>query len=151
MHEPIWEGMEGYLAGKPDSNFTRHLEACPECRDIVVAMESQSMLVRSLKAPADTEPGPGFYARVMDRIETQRSASIWSVFLEPLFAKRLIYSTAVLTALLGVFLFTSPKEDMTASSVPEQIFAEEAPPPAQLVDQEQDRNTVFVQFATFTE
>lgn len=151
MHEPIWEGIEGYLAGKPDASFTRHLEACPECRDLVAAMEGQSLLVRSLKAPADAEPAPGFYARVMDRIETQRSASIWSVFLEPLFAKRLIYSTAVLTALLGVFLFTSPKEDMTASSVPEQIFAEEAPPPAQLVDQEQDRNTVFVQFATFTE
>ena len=114
-------------------------------------MEGQALVIRSLKAPTDLEPAPGFYARVMDRIDTQRNNSIWSVFLEPLFAKRLIYSTAVLTALLGIFLFTSPKDDMMASSVPEQIFAEEAPPPAQLVDLEQDRNTVFVQFATFTE
>lgn len=152
MHEPIWEGMEGFLAGKPDASFTRHLDSCAECRDMVALMQAQSLMIRTLKAPADVEPPAGFYARVMDRIDTQRNASIWSVFLEPLFAKRLVYSTAVLTALLGIFLFTSPKDDtMSASSVPEQIFAEEAPPPAQLVDQEQDRNTVFVQFATFTE
>ena len=35
--------------------------------------------------------------------------------------------------------------------MPEQILSEEVPPPAQLVDLEQDRNVVFVQFATYQE
>ena len=67
MHEPIWEGMEGYLAGKPDASFSRHLESCADCRDVVAAMEGQALVIRSLKAPTDLEPAPGFYARVMDR------------------------------------------------------------------------------------
>lgn len=155
MHAPIREGLEGYLAGKPDSSFLQHLSACSECRQMVQGFEDQANLIREIRLDASVqeslEPSPGFYARVLGRIEQEKSSSIWSVFLEPLFARRLMYATATLTVLLGVFLFTSPKDDpiILAGSAPEQILAEELPPSPQLQDAEQDRNTVFVQFATF--
>jgi len=151
LHQPAREGIEAYLAGKPDANFISHIESCAECRETVFQLEFHSTLLRDLRAPADLEPPPGFYARVLERIDSQRSFSIWSVFLEPLFARRLMYASAVLTILLGVFLFTSPKDDFTATSMPERILAEENHPPAQLVDLEQDRNTVLVQLTTYEE
>lgn len=152
MHPPIREDLESYLAGKPTSAaFQEHLSACAECRTAVRLMERQSRILRTLRPIEEVEPAPGFYARVLERIEMQKAASIWSVFLEPVFARRLIYASAVLTLLLGVLLFTSPREETAlASSVPEQILAEEVPR-AQLVDIEQDRNTVFVQLSTYQE
>ncbi|MBI3681648.1 MAG: hypothetical protein HY235_14800 [Acidobacteria bacterium] len=152
MHEPVVEGLEAYLAGRPDAEFIRHLDFCPACRECVRELTEQSRLLRSLRPPDGLEPAPGFYGRVIDRIQLQKSASIWSVFLEPLFARRLMYASAVATLLLGIFLFTSPKDENMASSMPEQILAEDdAPPPAQLVDLEQDRNMVFVQLTTYQE
>lgn len=151
MHQPTREGLESFLAGRPEPAFLAHLQQCPECREFASLLESQSAIIRTLRPAEELEPPPGFYARVMDRIETQRSNSIWSVFLEPLFARRLMYASAVLTVVMGVFLFTSPKDEMMASTMPEQILAEEMPPPTRLVDLEQDRNTVLVQLTTYQE
>jgi hypothetical protein len=151
MHQPAREGIEAYLAGKPEPDFLQHIEECLDCRETVSQLQFHSTLIRDLRAPADLEPPAGFYGRVMDRIDGQRTSSIWSVFLEPLFARRLMYASAVLTLLLGLFLFTSPKDDLSASSMPEQILAEENHPPAHLVDLEQDRNTVLVQLTTYEE
>lgn len=150
MHQPVRDGIEAYLAGKPDAGLLSHLEACLECREMVTQLVSQSQLIRSLRCPDPLDPPPGFYARVMDRIDAEGGSSIWSVFLEPFFARRLMYASAVLTLLLGLFLFTSPKEDFSAHSMPEQFLVEEAPA-AQLVDSEQDRNTVLVQLTTYQE
>ena len=151
MHQPMREGFEDYLTGKPEPVFLAHFNECQECRDLAGQLKQQSETIRTLRSPEELEPAPGFYARVMERIETQKNASIWSVFLEPLFARRLMYASAVLTVIMGILLFTSPKDDMMASTMPEQIFAEEAPPPARLVDLEQDRNTVLVQLTTYQE
>ena len=62
-------------------------------------------LLAGLKAPEEVSPRAGFYARVMDRIETQRGKSIWSVFLEPLFGRRLALASAILMVLLGAALY----------------------------------------------
>ncbi len=151
MHQPIWEGLEAYLAGKPGPAFLAHMEVCPTCESEVSQLAEQARLFRTLRAPESVEPAQGFYARVLERIESQKSNSIWGVFLEPVFFRRLAYSTGVLTVLLGIFLFTSPKHETFATTMPAQILVEEAPPPAELVDLETDRNTVFVQLASFQE
>src|SRR3954468_21573871 len=67
-------------------------------------------LLAELKAPEDVGPAPGFYARVMDRIESQRSNSIWSVFLEPIFGRRLALVSGLLMLLLGAALFVPSTE-----------------------------------------
>lgn len=151
MHQPTREGLESFLAGRPEPAFLAHINQCPECQELAGLFQSQSAIIRTLRPAEEVEPPPGFYARVMDRIEVQKSSSIWSVFLEPLFARRLMYASAVFTVVMGIFLFTSPKDEMMASTMPEQILAEEMPPPTQLVDLERDRNTVFVQLTTYQE
>ncbi|MBS1831944.1 MAG: hypothetical protein JST65_04490 [Acidobacteria bacterium] len=63
-------------------------------------------LLRALKAPADVAPRPGFYARVMERVETQQKSSIWSVFLEPVFSRRLAFASLAMMLLMGVALLS---------------------------------------------
>ncbi|MCS7025211.1 MAG: hypothetical protein NZV14_10445 [Bryobacteraceae bacterium] len=145
------DGLEGYLAGKPDPRLQQHLAQCRECRETATQFLAVAEMVRSLRPAELLEPAPGFYGRVMDRIESQRSSSIWSVFLEPLFAKRLVYASVILTLFLGIMLFTSPKDEAVhLSSTPEHILVEEQPP-VSLVNVDQDRNTVFVQLTTYQE
>lgn len=155
MHQPMEQGLESYLAGRPDESFLRHIEECVECREAVGVAQLHSEIIQTLRAPAESfEPAAGFYARVMDRIESQRESSIWSVFLEPLFGRRLMYASAVLTLLLGIFLFTSPREDQ---SMAEQILAEQSHPSVAAASFEQDdhmqqdRETVLVQLTTYQE
>jgi hypothetical protein len=84
--------------------------------------EDLTRLLATLRAPEEVStngPRPGFYGRVMDRVETQRKSSIWSVFLEPVFSLRLAAASLTLAILMGVALFT------TGSGEAEEQFAYE--------------------------
>jgi hypothetical protein len=73
--------------------------------------EQLTELLRTLRCPPDVAPRPGFYAKVMDRIESQQKSSIWSVFLEPVFSKRLAFASAALIVLMAVALFNAAPQD----------------------------------------
>lgn len=144
MHQPIIDGLEAYLAGEPGPEFVEHLASCPQCRETAELIAGQTSLVRSLRASAEIEPSPGFYSRVMDRIEGQRPSTIWSAFLEPLFAKRLVYASLALFVILsGIFLSTDVPMDQVAS------IDEVAPVAAQASSGQTDRDTVLVQLSTW--
>jgi hypothetical protein len=141
------DGLEGYLAGKPDPQLLQHFSECGECKEAAAEFLEVTQAVRALRLQEEAEPAPGFYGRVMDRIESQKNSSIWSVFLEPLFARRLMYASAVLTLVLGIMLFTSPRDEPVIAA---GALADERPS-VNLVDVEQDRNTIFVQLTTYEE
>jgi len=155
MHQPIRDGLEDYLAGREHPHFSAHLAACSDCRENVNRIIRQNELLRLLRVEgADLAPSPGFYARVIDRIDAQKRQSFWFLFLEPLFFRRLLYASLALLLLLGVSLFNAgpPPDDLVADSgAPEEIFAiqETQAPPVQLTDQEQDRNAVLVQLTSY--
>ena len=119
MHQPVKDNLEEYLrdvSGRfqkplpPDAE--KHLEACGECRTELKEFERQTVALRSLRTPDDAEPRPGFYARVMQRIDEARaSSSVWAAFLEPLFAKRLALASAALVVLLGTFWISTEPRD----------------------------------------
>ena len=164
MHEPVRAHLEECLS-RPDSvpAYVRaHVEACPECREELDDFVAQSALFRGLAVRGEVEPRPGFYARVMDRIEAERPASIWSILLEPRFGFRLSVASAVLVVLMGVFLFSG--EPMNSSTPPMQIEPttvltvasggrQDVPAPVLGVSEtpEQVRNEVFVSLATYQE
>jgi predicted anti-sigma-YlaC factor YlaD len=121
MHEPIREKLEEYLkgsAGKISQDFHAHLEACQECAGEVQQMEAQVEMLRALRPGVEIEPSAGFYARVMDRIETQGRASIWSVLLEPAFGRRLAVACAALVVLLGTYFVATELNDPMVASAP---------------------------------
>lgn len=150
MHDSVTESLEDYLNGRPQTvEVEEHLRTCESCRKEVEAMREQSLLFRSLKVPADVEPSAGFYARVMNRIETQNRPSVWSLFAESLFAKRLVYASATFLLLLGTFLVSSSSSESYAASGPEAILAGEELPEPVTMDPGRDRDVVLVNLATW--
>lgn len=121
MHDVIRNGLESYLsrhlAPERLAAFRGHLAECAPCREVVTAFEQQSALIRSLRVPEEeAAPAAGFYARLMERIDSQRPISLWSVFLQPLFARRVMYASLALFLFLGSsMLWTDESHDVFAN------------------------------------
>jgi predicted anti-sigma-YlaC factor YlaD len=110
MHRSIRDHLEEVLAGSRDgAKLQEHLTNCEECGSEVEAMREQALLLRDLRS--DVEPRPGFYARVMERIDAEGPASIWNVFIESAFGRRLAMASMVLALLLGVYVVTAEQRD----------------------------------------
>jgi hypothetical protein len=157
MHEPIKRHVEGYLS-RPDGvpvEFTDHLLRCQPCREELAAMKAHSELVRSLRVPADIEPRPGFYARVVERIESQKQNSFWALFLEPAFGRRIAVAAFSLALLIGVYLFSMGPIDVGQPVTAERrqivLPGEDQVAPVLGADEEQNRGAVLVNLVTYEE
>jgi hypothetical protein len=151
MHEPVKEHIEAYLAGsdKLPVEFMAHLKSCHTCREEADELKLQSELLKILRAPAEADPRPGFYARVVERIESQRQSSIWSLFLEPAFGRRLALASATLAVLMGLYLFSS--EPGMPNNVVYLPGEDQVAPALGMHGREQDRGIILVDLASFQE
>jgi hypothetical protein len=151
MHEPLKGRIEEYLQGDghmPD--VEQHLEACESCRQELTLMSQQSELLRTLRT--EVEPSPGFYARVLSRIDSQTQTSVWSIFSDSLFAKRLSYASITFLLLLGTyFVSTAETNQPLVASSPESILAGDEQLRPVGTDPQRDREVVLVNLATFQE
>ncbi|HUA86105.1 MAG TPA: hypothetical protein VMB85_19750 [Bryobacteraceae bacterium] len=157
MHRVIRDHLEEVLADAQqcDPRAVSHINECEQCRGEVQAMRAQARLLRELRTNA--EPRAGFYARVMERIEAQGAASIWNVFSESPFGRRIAAASMALLLLAGIFLYTSSSApDATAASPTVQFIS------GQLPDEDQsqqvltapgapDRDAVLVNLVTYQE
>jgi anti-sigma factor RsiW len=157
MHQPIREGLEAYLSGERATpqlaEFNAHLSHCAECRASVEAMTQQSQLLQSMRPEQPFDPTPGFYARVLERIESQGSDSFWSIFLEPMFGKRFGYAAFAVFLILSGVALVGGQDSVSASSTPEAVLATHAMayPPAPGLDQQHDRDVVFAKLASWSD
>lgn len=169
MHQEIRHNLEDFLKSEDDlkgsaadlpAEFHSHLGECGECAGELRSLQTQSQLLRSLRSPKDIEPRPGFYARVMGRIESQ-PASIWSVFLDRKFGFRLALASAALIALLGTYLVTSEPSGPELAVTP-AIVLTDSPQTAETgvqttasvqqddgLQQRQQRDAVLVNLASY--
>jgi hypothetical protein len=129
MHHEIRNHVEDVLAGSKASPGAEHLDQCQECRAEIRGMREHASLLRELRAPAEAEPRPGFYARVLERIEAQGPISIWNLFTESAFGRRIAVASLALALLLGVYVITSERvaEDPLLASQPAQTPLAEQP------------------------
>lgn len=120
MHREVLDQMENVLsAARTPPVYTAasasawaHLAGCEACRGELAAMKAQAQGIRSLRTPKefeDLEPRPGFYARVMERIEAEGPVSIWNLFMESPFGRRIAVASFALALLLGVYLISSER------------------------------------------
>ena len=147
MHQPIREGLEEYLNGAGErtiaQEFEAHLDSCKECTEELRLIRDQAQSLRLLRSAE--EPRPGFYARVMDRIERQTDQSIWSVFLRPTFGRRIAIASAALALLMGAYLVsTEPGDHSDYGSNPTVVTAVEDSP-------QQQRDAVLANLASYHE
>jgi hypothetical protein len=144
--------MGGSLASEHNPHET-HLCSCEECRSEVAAMREQAALLRDLKAPdTDLEPRPGFYARVMQRIETEGAGSIWNIFFESPFGRRIAAASMALAVLLGLYLITSERfteARLQGEPAAQSIAGEDQPGMVLTVQGAPDRDSVLVNLVTY--
>ncbi len=150
MHELIRERLEELLSDalKHEGRIEDHLAACRECRDELRALREQAALLRTLRCAEPLSPAPGFYARVWERIQFQRSTSVWNALLDPAFAWRLAVGS--LAALLLIGGFVAMKESAPPAPAVTVIAVQEHPRELGF-DPERDRDTVLVTLATYRE
>lgn len=154
MQQPIRERLEEYLSGTdPESRreFESALAQDERGRQEIDAMRRQAELLRSLRAPQgeDLEPAPGFYARVMDHVESQRPLSVWEVFLQPVFARRLAYASLTLILVLGMLTVRASLEPGVMALSPEAILSARPVSRDLGFDRQHDREVVLVNLVSY--
>lgn len=164
MHRLIRDHLEQVLAAPrsrhssaaPNSADVKepnaHLAECEACRDEIAAMREQAEMLRELRA--DVEPRPGFYARVLERIEAQGPGSIWNTFSESAFSRRIAVASMALVLLLGVYLVaTEPLQTHSnAANQPIQLLIGDDQPGLELSSAGlPDRDAVLVNLVTYQE
>jgi anti-sigma factor RsiW len=142
MHREIQNHVEDLLRGAEAAASKQHLAECEECRAKVQAMREHAALLRALRPPEDgvAEPRAGFYARVMERIEAEGPISIWNLFIESAFGRRIAVASMALALLLGIYLITSERtaEEPVIAIQQDQFMSPESPLPASLVVADED-------------
>src|SRR5262249_25262843 len=112
------------------------------------------------------DPRPGFYARVLERIEAEGPVSIWNLFVESAFGKRIALASFALALLLCVYLVSAERaaEPMVASQPMVQVTVQGASSTVSVVngedapgavlsrlDQEQPNDDMLVNLVTYRE
>jgi len=150
MHGPIREHLEELLgtdAERPDAKA--HLASCNECTRELAEMNRQARMLQALRAPEEIEPAPGFYARVLQRIEERKLTSMWSVLTDTPFGKRLAIASLALALALGTWVIGVEKEDGHLGSGP--VIAQQNVDVPVIGDQTQQRDAVLVNLAAYSE
>jgi len=115
MHQLIKDHLEDYLRDPGSQSIPRevhtHLASCSACAEETNFLGAQSRLLRDALVANDVEPAPGFYARVMSRVEEREDDSIWAVLLEPAFGRRLAIACGTLALLLGTYLASTERSE----------------------------------------
>jgi predicted anti-sigma-YlaC factor YlaD len=121
MHEFIRDRLERLLSSDSfavNPNVADHLSSCGECSAEVKQMAAQAAVLRTLKLNEEVEPVPGFYARVMQRIEERAAESMWSAFLSSSIGKKLVYASLTIALMLGSYVVTQESRDGHLGSEP---------------------------------
>jgi hypothetical protein len=154
MKKLIVDQLEKYLSGELSGDALKQFEAELEResggREQVGAFQTQGDLLRTLRPDEQMDPAPGFYARVMDRIESQTAGSFWAIFFEPWFAKKLAYASLALLVALSSAAINSAANPGMHEAVPYEFVADTILPPAPGEDREYDRSVVFANLSAFT-
>ncbi len=152
MHRSIRDRLEDLLAlrgiARKDKELSAHLSSCAECSSEFSSMQAQAEILTSLRAPEELEPAPGFYARVVQRIEECAKESMWGAFIYSSFAKRLIYASLTVAVMLGTYVVTQEARDghlLGRQAVVAQNVHYDAPV---IGSESQQRDAVLENFAT---
>jgi anti-sigma-K factor RskA len=149
MHRLIQDHLEEVLRETErveTSPASAHLAVCNECREEVDAMRFHASALRALRANDDTlAPRPGFYARVMERIEAQRPIDIWQLFFDSVFARRIAMASMAVAVIFSLYLVSSER---IAQPVP---VAVEESQPGMTVAGLPDKDAVLVNLVTYRE
>ncbi|HEY9141932.1 MAG TPA: zf-HC2 domain-containing protein [Bryobacteraceae bacterium] len=127
MHRVVMESLEEYLSDVLEPAARRrietHLSDCVSCRAEMDGLADVSRLFGALRNEA-YEPAPGFYARVVKRIEAGTAPSLGLFGFDLAFARRLAFSCMLTLAVLGSVL-VSREVTYRGSFTPEAVLSQD--------------------------
>ena len=127
MHAVIINDLEEYLSGSlPPSaldRFQAHLETCGSCRREIDSMREASGWLRALKSTQAPEPSPGFTARVLRNLAAKPAPTLWSIFGDFGFGRRVVFASLLTMAVLGTVLVSREESYEPAPPTPEAVMA----------------------------
>lgn len=148
LQERLEDYLAGRLSGQELSDFESRLERDTAAADEVLAFSETSALFAELKVDPseEMEPAPGFFYRVMERVEAEQQNSIWALFMQPFVVRRFAFAALMWLLMLGSVAVMH--DDSTAQSVqlaesilkqqpPEQIYVRMGP------DLDQNRDSML--------
>jgi hypothetical protein len=168
MHRLIREHLEELLAdpsaasrpGAATPDAAAHLAACEECRSEVADMRKHSAMLRQWRAGVEVEPRAGFYARVLERIESQTPASIWSLFFDSVLGRRIAVAALALVLLVAVTMVSIERTadpEIASSDDPMEMLAQPASSfqavedqPGAMLSGAHDQDSVLVDLVTYS-
>jgi hypothetical protein len=106
-------------------------------------------LLRELRCTERITLDASFTARVMARIEAEKPASIWDLFVSPALAKQLTFASVVLMAMLAGFLFARSAEQATLTQHTQQTLIRVEHPENLGLDPQQDRQNMLATLASY--
>lgn len=106
-------------------------------------------LLRELRCPGRITLDASFTARVMARIEAEKPASIWDLFVSPALAKQLSFASLVLMAMLAGFLFARSAEQSSLAHHTQQTLIRVEHPENLGLDPQQDRQNMLATLASY--
>lgn len=118
-------------------------------REAVERMCEQADLLQELRCPERVALDPGFTARVMARIEADKPASIWDLFVSPVLAKQLSFAALVLMAMLAGFLFARSSDQSVLAQHTQQTLIRAEHPENLGMDRQQDRQNMLATLASY--
>ena len=133
MHAEMIESLEDYLSGTLEPAAQRavqaHLDSCVACREEVRGMQDISQMFGSLHSDEAVEPGPSFYAAVVQRVEAKKPAPTFAGLfaLDFAFGRRLVFTSLMTLAVLGTVLVTH-ETDCLGGPSPEAVMAQQDAP-----------------------
>lgn len=156
MHDSIHDRLEDYLSGhlaaEEAQRFEKILAGDSSTRALVTMMKIDAMMIRRTLHVEEIDPAPGFYARVMARIESQGQPSFWEQLLSP-FGNRLVYAGMALLLVAGAMVLSDDSVDTASELMASSpaIMLQDEPADWHLVgDQtDDDRDRMLVHLSTF--
>lgn len=154
MHRLIQDHLEEVLAesnGEDRGARAAHLAECSECREEIAVLREHATMLRALRPPKTASdellvPRPGFYARVMERIEAQRPIDIWQLFFDSAFGRRIAIVSMAMALLFSLYLVSSER-----LAPPVTISIEDHPGMTLSKAGMPDKDTVLVDLVTYRE
>ncbi len=92
------------------------------------------------------EPAPGFYARVLDRIERHVKPSIWSLLLEPALGRRVAMASAALALVVGAYIVSTEPFRATPAYASSIVALPQQDTPTTMVE---NRDVVLASLTSF--
>lgn len=118
-------------------------------KDAVKSMCRQAELLKELRCPEAVSVPTGFAARVMARIDSDRPASIWDLFVSPALARQLLFASFVLMAMLAGFLVARSSDQAVLSKHTERTLIRVEHPVDIGIDPRRDRQNMLATLASY--